>query len=296
MNLLVTGGTGFIGRALCAQLTDQNHAVTVLSRRPDRVQALCGPGIDGMENLPDPATNHFDIIINLAGEPIADKRWSKARKRNLLDSRVGVTEKLLSYIEKAPVKPRALISGSAVGYYGDRGDRILDESADYHPEFSHDLCQLWEETAIQAQSLGVRVCLLRTGLVIGKDGGFLQKMILPFKLGLGGKLGNGQQWMPWMHLADMVGAICHLIDHETLSGPFNLCSPNPVRNEEFTRMLGMVLKRPTVFNVPSWALRAGLGEMSELLLGGQRAIPTRLLASGYNFKYENLAEALRDSV
>ncbi|MDT8318484.1 MAG: TIGR01777 family oxidoreductase [bacterium] len=296
-NVLITGGSGFIGRALCRKLSEAGYAVTVLSRTPDRIPGLCGQSVSGVASLDELQSDKKPhIIINLAGSPVADRRWSDARKEMLVSSRVGTTEKLISYIEKVKVKPSRLISASAVGYYGDGGDNIIDEESAVHDEFTHQLCTRWEEEAMKAKGAGVSVAILRIGLVIGRGGGFLSKMLLPFKLGLGGRIGSGAQWMPWIHIDDIVGLIMFLIEREELEGPFNAVSPEPVTNSDFTKTLADTLKRPAIFPVPSFVLKLALGEISRLILTGQRAVPKRAIKEGYSFAFTKLADALREVV
>ncbi|PTN12692.1 TIGR01777 family oxidoreductase [Nitrosomonas aestuarii] len=297
MKILITGGTGFIGRSLCPALYSAGHSITMLSRYPNKVSSIFGDQIqqlNSVKHLADDA--HFDAIINFAGAPIFASRWTDKRKQILLESRVDITRQLVEFIERAATKPAVFLSGSAIGFYGDQGDTLLDESASVleQDNFGHQLCAAWEQAANKAKEQGVRVCILRTGLVIGKHGGFLQPMILPFKLGLGAKLGSGTQWMPWIHMDDYV-AICEtLLNKDELEGVFNLTAPNPATNNDFTRVLAKQLKRPAFLTTPAWALNLLLGEMSQLLLGSQRVIPKHLLDSGYQFKYTELEAALEN--
>jgi uncharacterized protein len=295
MHILLTGGTGFIGRILSRRLLDAGHQLTVYSRRPQHVAEICGPDAVGIDALtPHNIRKPLDAIINLAGEPIADRPWTQNRRQLLRDSRIGTTEALIQLCRELSSRPQCLISASAVGFYGDQGAQVVTEQTPPHEEFTHALCRDWEQAALAGEALGMRVCLVRTGLVIGR-GGFLKRMRLPFKLGLGGRLGKGQQWMPWIHLDDIVAIYMFLLEHAQCSGPYNATAPNPVTNAEFTRTLGRVLKRPTPFPVPGWLLRTGLGEMSRLLLTGQRALPTRLQAeTAYTFRYPTLESALQD--
>jgi len=298
MRILITGGTGFIGRSLCRALLKAGHRLTVFSRNPRTVSQKCGAGVAALGSLSEwTPDRHFDAVVNLAGEPVIGSRWSEQRKRTLWDSRVTLTEHLIERIRKAEFKPAVLISGSAVGIYGDRGDAILDESSATEPDhFGQKLCQAWEYAAWSAQESGVRVCLLRTGLVIGKGGGFLQKMRLPFTLGLGARLGDGRQWMSWIHMKDHVAMTQYLLESPALDGAFNLTAPEPVTNEEFTRCLARALRRPAVLGIPAWLIRLGAGEMAELLLGSQRAVPGRFQGENFKFSYETLDLALRDTL
>ena len=295
MHILLTGGTGLIGRALCQLWLRQGYQLTVWSRRPERVAALCGNGVRGIARLEELADAPLDAVINLAGAPIADRPWTNKRKALLWDSRVALTERLLAWLEARPQRPRVLISGSAVGWYGDGGERELHESdAPVVEDFAAQLCGAWEETAQRAEALGMRVVLLRTGLVLASDGGFLKRLLLPFRLGLGGPIGNGRQWMPWIHLQDQIGLIDFLLQRDDARGPYNACAPQPARNRDFARALGRALHRPALLPVPGPLLRLGLGELSGLLLGGQKALPQRALADGYVFRFTDLDSALAD--
>jgi len=236
-----------------------------------------------------------DAVINLAGAPIADRPWTRKRKALLWDSRINLTEQLLAWLEQREHKPRVLISGSAVGWYGDGGERELDESSQpVSEDFASRLCGAWEETAQRAQAMGIRVVLVRTGLVLAAEGGFLHRLLLPFKLGLGGPIGNGRQWMPWIHLQDQIAAIDFLLSRNDAQGPYNACAPSPERNRDFAKTLASVLHRPAFMPLPAPALRLLLGELSVLLLGGQRARPTRLEAAGFTYRYTDLHAALDD--
>lgn len=294
-HIVITGGTGFIGQALCRALHKQGDHITVFSRRSEEeVQSLCGNVrcFDRLTALP--GLGPIDAVINLAGEGIAEKRWTTARKRALWDSRVALTDELVAQIKRCREAPGVLISGSAVGYYGDQGDRTVTEETTPHDEFTHRMCAAWEKAALEGQS-HTRVCLSRTGLVVGRGGGFLQQMLLPFKLGLGGRLGPGTQYMPWIHRDDMVRGLLHLLDNEQLTGPFNLTAPEPVTNAEFSRTLARVLGRPAFLPAPAFALKILLGEMAHLLLTGQNAVPQRLTESGFEFSYKTLEPALREA-
>lgn len=295
MKILITGGTGFIGHRLCAALRRDAHELWVLSRTPERVADQCGDDVHAVASLEelDPGLR-LDAIINLAGEPIADKRWSAEQKRKLVESRMQTTRAINAWIERATHKPAVLISGSAIGFYGDTGDRDVTEDSPPVNEFTHQLCRDWEEEGLKAESFGVRVALLRTGIVLGKGGGALSKMLPAFWFGLGGKIGRGDQWMSWIHRDDMVSIILYLLKHEDLSGAFNATAPYAVMNEQFTRTLGQVLRRPTLLPMPAFVLRILFGEMSHLLLTGQKVLPQRLLDHGYAFRFEELEPALRD--
>ncbi|RJG10430.1 TIGR01777 family protein [Pseudomonas cavernicola] len=295
MHILLTGGTGLIGRALCRHWVAQGQQLTVWSRTPERVASLCGAQVRGIGRLDELAEEPLDALVNLAGAPIADRPWTSKRKALLWASRITLTEQLLSWLEGRTQKPRVLLSGSAVGWYGDGGERELRESATpVSEDFASQLCAAWEETAQRAATLGMRVVLVRTGLVLANDGGFLKRLLPPFKLGLGGPIGNGRQWMSWVHLADQIALIDFLLKQESAQGPYNACAPQPVRNAEFTRALGRVLRRPAFLPVPAVVLRLALGELSGLLLGGQRVLPARLSEAGFSFRFSTLDSALND--
>lgn len=295
-HVLITGGTGFIGSVLCGEMLSRGYRLTVLSRQAaDKVRSLCGPVevIGNLESLR--AHSGFDGVINLAGEGIADKRWTDGRKQALRDSRISLTLALVDIINTWKRLPEVLVSGSAVGFYGAQGDARVTEDTPPNDEFTHKLCKDWEEAALKLQPSTVRVCLSRTGIVAGNAGGFLQRMILPFKLGLGGRLGTGRQYMPWVHRDDVVAALIWMLETPEASGAYNVVSPNPTTNREFTQCLANTLKRPAIFPAPAPLLKIALGEMSRLLLTGQRAIPARLLDSGFKFSYPTLREALKDA-
>ncbi|WP_010325354.1 TIGR01777 family oxidoreductase [Marinobacterium stanieri] len=289
MRVLVTGGSGFIGQALTRALTQRGDQVVILSRQPGKVPAMTGVvTVDRLQAI----SGKVDAVVNLAGAPIVDKRWSESRKQLLRASRIDLTRDLVSWMQTRDVPPAVLVSGSAIGYYGSHQDEVLDENAPVAAGFPHELCNAWEQAALVAESASTRVCLVRTGVVLG-PGGALTKMLTPYRLGLGGPIGDGQQWMSWIHLDDEVGAILYLLDNPSLRGPFNLTAPEPVTNEEFSQTLGKVLKRPAAFRMPAFVMRLLLGEASELLLEGQRVVPVHLNSAGYAFKYRTLEPALK---
>ena len=294
MKILITGGTGLIGRRLCKALLAKGHELTVLSRKPETVAAKCGAVVQAMATLDEWHTDTvFDTVINLAGEPIVDARWTAERKQRLWQSRVSITEALIQCIANATHKPSVLLSGSATGFYGDGGDTILEESRLPATDFGGQLCSAWESVAQTADAFGVRVCLLRTGLVMDSAGGLLGRMLLPFKLGLAARLGDGKQWMSWIHVDDYVAIVLLLLENQQATGAYNMTAPEPVTNSEFTQTLAQVLHRPALFVAPAFLLKLLLGEMSVLLLGGQRALPTKLQTLGYDFTYANLETALK---
>nr|WP_272887199.1 TIGR01777 family oxidoreductase [Stutzerimonas stutzeri] len=292
---MLTGGTGLIGRKLCERWLAEGHHLWVWSRSPEQVAKRCGGQVTGIGQLHELGQMPIDAVINLAGAPIADRPWTKSRRLLLWNSRINLTEQLIEWLSGREQKPQVLISGSAVGWYGDGGERELTE--DHSPvtnDFASQLCNAWEESAARAQRLGVRVVLVRTGLVLAREGGFLQRLLPLFRLGLGGRQGNGRQWMPWVHIDDQIALIDFLLQQPEASGPYNACAPQPVRNAEFAKALGRSLGRPAVVPVPALALKAGLGELSGLILGGQRAVPMRLQAAGFQFRFVELDAALAD--
>ncbi|MBE0394916.1 TIGR01777 family protein [Citrobacter amalonaticus] len=296
MKILVTGGTGLIGGHLVPRLQELGHQVTVLTRHRDTAREKLNDRVTLWDTLGDKQNlDGFDAVINLAGEPIADKRWTTEQKDRLCQSRWRITQKLADLINASETPPSVLISGSATGYYGDLGEVVVTEEEPPHNEFTHKLCARWEQIACEAQSDKTRVCLLRTGVVLAPKGGILGKMVPPFRLGLGGPIGNGRQYLAWIHIDDMVNAILWLLDND-LRGPFNMVSPYPVRNEQFAHALGHALQRPAILRVPATVMRLLMGESSVLVLGGQRALPKRLEAAGFPFRWYDLEEALSDVV
>lgn len=294
MRVLITGGTGLIGQHLIPRLLELRHSVVVVTRHPQKARDRLDSrieiwaGLDEQQNL-----DGVDAVINLAGEPIADKRWTEQQKQRLCNSRWTITRKLVELFAASQTPPSVLISGSATGYYGDTGEVVVTEEEPPHNEFTHKLCAKWEQIACEAQSDQTRVCLLRTGVVLAPKGGILGKMTPIFRLGLGGPMGNGRQYLAWIHVDDMVNAILWLLDND-LRGPFNIVSPYPVRNEQFSHALGHTLHRPAVLRAPATAVRLLMGESSVLVLGGQRALPKRLEAAGFGFRWYDLEEALED--
>ncbi|WP_456405142.1 TIGR01777 family oxidoreductase [Thiolapillus sp.] len=296
MQILITGGTGFIGRQLCSRLQATGHHLTVLSRQPaERVRQLCGAvkPLTSLAQLNE--RDCFDAVVNLAGEAIIGPRWSKQRKQALWESRVALTRELVGWMAGAEQKPEVLISGSAVGYYGDQGERLLEENAPpVEQGFGQELCAAWEAAAREAEALGVRVCVLRTGPVLGRDGGMLQRMLLPFRLGLGGPIGDGRQWLAWIHIEDHLRMIEALLEAEAMQGSFNASAPSPVTSKEFAQVLGRALRRPAMLPAPAWLLKLAMGEQAEILLGSQRAVPVRFEQVGFEFRYPELQTALEE--
>ena len=296
MQILITGGTGLIGSHLVPRLLELGHDVTVVTRNPDKARTLFDPKVEFWKGLNDHRNlDGFGAVINLAGEPIADKRWSESQKQRLCQSRWQITERLVEMFKASQQPPAVFISGSAAGYYGDLGEVVVNEDEPPHNEFTHKLCARWEQIACGAHSEHTRVCLLRTGVVLAPKGGILAKLLPIFRLGLGGPMGDGRQYLAWIHIDDMVNGILWLLDND-LRGPFNMVSPYPVRNEQFSHALGHVLNRPAFMRAPAMVIRTMMGESSVLVLGGQRALPKRLEESGFGFRWYDLEEALGDVV
>ncbi|PMR70916.1 TIGR01777 family oxidoreductase [Halomonas heilongjiangensis] len=298
MRVLITGGSGFVGQRLCQRLKEAGHRPLVVSREPNRVRDRLPSGTDIRRSVLDFVDTPPAAIVNLAGESIAARRWSDDQKKRLIDSRVNVTRDLVMLCEQLASAggraPAVMVSASAMGYYGDQGDREVTEETPPHDEFTHRLCKRWEDIASEAVDFGTRVALLRTGLVLDQGGGALQKMLPPFRLGLGGRFGDGKQFMPWVHREDLVRAILFLLDNEELEGPFNGSAPHPVTNAEFTRVLAKQLGRPALLPVPAIVLETAFGEMSRLLLTGADMRPKRLLDAGFEFRFPTLEAALAD--
>jgi uncharacterized protein len=298
MKVLVIGATGLIGRALCQSLTAAGHTAIAVSRSPRKPPGLAVAEVhqwdyqQGM--LPAVALAGVEAIVNVAGESIVARRWSDEQKKLIRDSRVVTTRKIVESLGALDARPGVFVSGSAVGFYGDRGDEQVDETSPPGRGFMSEICQEWEREAVRAKEIGVRVVQVRTGVVLSTGGGALQKMLRPFKLGIGGPLGSGRQWFPWIHINDIVGIFKHAILTASLAGPANGTAPQPVTNAEFTRQLGKVLHRPAFLPVPQVGLRILMGEMSEVLFVSQRVLSKATLASGYKFQFPSLAPALDD--
>ena len=300
MKVMIAGATGFIGKELIKKLNKKGHEIAVLTRNSEtakfHIPVHCelidwDPKI---KSLSPGALKGVDAVINLAGEGIADGRWSPKRKRELMESRVLSTRRLVEAMTYMDEKPRVFLSASAIGFYGDRAEELLHETGSKGQGFLSDICQRWEDEALRANQLGIRTAAYRIGMVLGHDGGALDKILPPFKFGVGGNLGNGSQWMSWVHIKDLADMMVYAIENSNVKGIHNAVSPNPVTNGEFTKTLGKVLKRPTLFPVPKMVLKMALGELSELLLGSQKVSSKKINEAGFEFKYPELETALEE--
>jgi uncharacterized protein (TIGR01777 family) len=292
MKVLVTGATGLIGSRVSAALRDRGDEVVALTRAP---RSAGDVGWDPERGQLDAgALDGVDAVVHLAGRSIGEKKWTPDEKRAVLESRTKGTALLVSTLTSSTRAPRVLVSASAIGYYGDRGDEELTEHSGPGDGFLADLCVQWEAAVTPAEAAGIRTVRVRTGIVLALEGGALARMLLPFKLGLGGRVGSGKQWMSWIAIDDEVGAILHVLDHDDVRGVCNLVAPNPVRNAEFATTLGRVLHRPTVLPTPLAPLKLRFGNelVEQLLLYSQRVRPTCLLDTGYRFRHPSLADAL----
>jgi hypothetical protein len=300
MRVLITGGTGLIGRALATHLTQHDHAVILLSRHPERAtpppdiriarwDARTAAGWGELLETETPVG-----IVNLAGESLAAGRWTAARKRRIRQSRLDAGRAVVEAVEAAAHEPRVVIQASGSGYYGPRGDEVLTEDAGPGAGFLGRTAVAWERATQPVEALGVRRAVIRIGPVLSTQGGALPRMVLPFRLFAGGRLGDGQQWFPWIHITDAVRGIRFLLERDGLSGAFNLTAPHPVTNATFSRVLGRVLHRPAWLPVPAPALRLLFGQMATVLLDGQRAVPRRLETHGFTFRFPRVEGALRD--
>ncbi|MBH0205072.1 MAG: TIGR01777 family protein [Nitrospira sp.] len=299
MNIVIAGGTGFIGRALCTALSQESHRVTILTRNSGSAERRLGNNLlsvewTGRNTGPwEQALEGADAVINLAGAPIADARWTPARKQLLIDSRVHTTRIIVEAMSRRSAKPRVLISASGIGYYGASNDRMLAEGTARGQGFLADLCLEWEAEALRAAEFGTRVVLLRTGMVLEQDGGALPKMLLPFRLFAGGPIMPGTQWVSWIHRCDHIGLIQWALGNNHVSGPLNAVAPEPVTMKTFCEVLGRVLHRPSWLPVPGFALNILVGELGTLMTTGQRVIPAKAMAQGYTFQYPTLEPALQ---
>ena len=291
MNVLITGGTGFIGEALSRELVSSGHNVIITTRRQtDSKEKLTWnpPSL-----IPSDTMSNIDAVVNLAGESIASGRWTKKRKELIMSSRINITRALVQSMQNANPKPKVLISASATGFYGPCGDEFVTEDALPGTDFLADVCKAWEAEALKAEEMGVRVVLVRIGGVLESDGGALPKMIMPFKFFLGGPVGSGKQWFSWIHRDDITGIIKYALENESISGPVNLTAPDPVTNKEFSSAIGRAISRPSWLPVPGFIVKITLGELGDILLTGQRVLPEKALKAGYKFKHPDVDEALR---
>lgn len=298
--VLVTGATGLVGRRLVASLRDDDAPVRIVSRRPDPEDF--DPGVETLQwngrHVPREALFRLRGLVHLAGEPVFSGRLTETRRRRIRASRVDSTQALVAALGALPEtdRPGVFVCASAVGYYGSCGDRVIDESEGPGEGFLSEVCRAWEDAARGAEELGIRTVRLRIGIVLSHRGGALPQMALPFRFGLGGRLGDGSQWFPWIHLDDLVGLVRAVLDDTRYRGPVNAVSPEPVTNAELTRTLGRVLSRPTLFTVPAFALRLALGELSRELLDSRRVLPRVARDAGFRFEYPVLEEALREEL
>lgn len=299
MHYFLTGATGFIGRALTRRLLREGHRVTAWVRDETRARELLGPKVRLLATGAEDAalTSHLEeaeVVVNLAGDPLFVGRWNAAKKEDMVTSRVGLTERLVKAMEACREPPSALVSASAIGIYGDRGDEELSEDSSPAEGYLADLCRDWEAAARRATSLGVRVACVRIGVVLGLGGGALESMLPPFRLGLGGPLGSGRQYLSWIHIQDLVELFLTIARDTRYRGVFNGTAPTPERNGDFSRTLGRALNRPAFLPAPAFAVRLLIGEAAQVLLGGQRVLPRNALDLGFRFRYPELDGALGD--
>ena len=300
VRVLVAGATGFVGRELVRVLFEKGHDILILTRNVESAVLKIPAGCKVIEWSPNvnflapSLISKVDVVINLAGENIADGRWTKKRKKKILDSRVMSVKRLAEALKFLNHKPKLFISASAIGYYGNCDAKEIDEKTSIGNGFLSDVCQKWENEIFEIEKLGIRTVACRIGMVLGHDGGVLKRMILPFKLGLGGKLGTGKQWISWIHINDLVNILVYTMEDASINGVINAVSPNPTMNIDFTSVLGKTLNRPTIFALPTFFLRFIFGELSELLLGSQRVLANRMLDKGFKFQYGKLEDALME--
>ncbi len=295
MKIVIAGGTGLVGRKMVDKLIADGHTVFVLSRSEEKIISsnLTYLKWDPEKwQIPVAEIDGCDAIINLAGANINDQKWDASFKRIIVDSRIFSTRCLVKACEKMAKRPKTFISASAVGFFGDAGEKSCVEDSPKGTGFLPDLCESWEREASRAQDLGIRTVIARLGVVLSKDGGALAQMLPIFRWGLGGTLGNGKQFMSWIHIDDVVKALDWFLNRDKISGTFNVTAPSPVSNKEFTKTLGDVLKRPTFMFVPKFALKKKLGEMSQVVLSGQKVLPQKCMRFGFQFSYPNLHSAL----
>ncbi len=300
MKIMVTGATGFIGKELVKRLNDKGHEIVALTRSLETAHFKIPVECDLREWNPEGRAlspsimKGIDAVINLSGEGIANGLWTESRKQNIMNSRVSSVRRLVDAMAQCNKRPSVFVSASAIGFYGDRGDESLDETASEGKGFLSRVCQRWENEIFETKNSGMRTVALRFGMVLGHDGGALSAMESAFRLGLGGRLGSGQQWMSWIHVSDLVDMLIHAVEQPGMNGIYNAVSPNPVKNLEFTKVLGQALNRPTILPAPAFAVRLVLGELSELLLASQRVASDKIVKTGFNFNFASLKDALED--
>lgn len=296
MNILISGGTGFLGRAFAQAFLSLGHSVTVLSRNPQTAHVPAGVQVAGWDGATPTGWGHLiettDALVNLAGENIGASRWSLERKARIHDSRVRAGQAITAAVQQASHRPAVLVQSSAVGYYGVGDDRALDEDSPAGTDWLSSICLDWEASTQPVEALGVRRAIIRTGLVLSAQEGVLPRMLLPFRLFVGGPVGSGRQWLSWIALADMIGAVQFLFENDDCQGEFNLTAPQPVTNAQFGKTLARVMRRPYWMPAPAFALQLAFGEMSTLVLDGQRVLPKNLLERGYSFRFSELQPAL----
>jgi len=301
MNVLVTGATGFVGKRLCKKLYEQGHAITVLSRSGEKAKDAFPFPVKAFawdaskENPPAEAFNGVEGVVHLAGEGIADKRWSESRKRAIHDSRSGGTQKLVKTISGLSKKPKVVVSASAIGWYGNRGNEELTETSSLGTGFLPEVCRDWEKP-IDSLPSEIRTVKIRIGIVLGTEGGALKKLLPIFKLGAGGPIGKGDQWMSWIHVDDLVSLLAFSINEEKAKGVLNGVTPVPVTNADFSKALGAALHRPAFMPTPAFALKLALGEMSEIVLASQKVLPKATLATGFSYQFADITSAFADIV
>ncbi len=295
--VLITGGTGFIGTALSKRLLGAGVEVTVLTRDMARALDHFSGRVRAVEQFEEIGDgDEPEVIVNLAGKNLGAERWNDEVKRELIASRVDTTQRVIDYIAVAVSKPRLLISGSAVGYYGARGDEPLDEQEPAGKEYQSRLCEQWEQTARLAEQFGVRLCISRTGVVLGRDGGALSGLLPQFRKGLGAVAGSGRQWVSWIQMQDLIDLFVRFMCDDSLHGAFNNTAPNPVTNREFAKSIGRAVGRPVLLRAPGWSIRLAMGEMAHLYLTGQNVVPERHLQAGYRYRYPDIESALAASI
>ena len=297
MRAAITGATGFIGKQLCALLDRPKVLTRNPGALPSELSGLQAFQWEPLAGPPPPAAfEGVEAVFHLAGEPVAEGRWSAKKKDAIRNSRIAGTRNLIAGLAPLRDKPQVLVSASAVGFYGSRGGEMLTEKSGAAEGFLADVCRGWESEAAKAEEHGIRAASVRIGLVLGKSGGALQKIVPIFKLGAGGPLGNGRQWMPWIHAADLARLFVYVAEHETMRGPINGTAASPVTNKQFTRALAKAVRRPALFPAPAFALRLMLGEFAEVLLASQRVVPQAALENGFQFEFNELADALAAAV